>query len=385
MAQSTIQSGNITTRFQKKVRREYVREGRFGPLIGNDENSVIQTNRDLKKISIPLIAKLSGSGVRGSSQLTGAEEALANFAATFQPRHVRNGVTLDNEEGEKSEFDLFAEARPALMRWMMELKRDQMIQAFMGIEADKTYFNYGGGEDTGATGSSAASATNLDTWNTNNQDRILYGSAVGNLTAGDHTTSLGTIDTTNDKLDTDMLTLLKRVAADADPLIRPIAINDDEPFYMFLVGKFAFRDLREDSVMRQSNREAMERGKTNPLFKGGDLMWDNIIIKEIPDLDRFIDSTGSDLFDGLWGPNALADDLRTAGDSSSRVSPGFFVGAQALAFVIGKMAKFNRRKEDDYEHLSGVAVTAKHDIKKIYYNNKQHGMVTSFHSASLDS
>jgi hypothetical protein len=27
----------------------------------------------------------------------------------------------------------------------------------------------------------------------------------------------------------------------------------------------------------------------------------------------------------------------------------------------------------------------KHDIKKIFYNNKQHGMVTCFHSAARDS
>ena len=46
---------------------------------------------------------------------------------------------------------------------------------------------------------------------------------------------------------------------------------------------------------------------------------------------------------------------------------------------------FKRRKEDDYEHLSGVAVAAKHDIKKNFYNGKQHGMVTHFHSASADT
>jgi len=384
MANSSISTNNVVTKFQKKVRREFVRGGRFGSMIGNTENSVIQTNRDLKKVSIPLIAKLGGPGVVGSSQLTGNEEPLSNFAQTLQPRHFRNGVLIDNEENEKAEFDLFSEARPALMNWMMEKKRDQMIQGFGAIEAGGTYFNYGGAESTGATGSSAASAANFDTWNTNNQDRILYGQAKSNLTAGDHTTSLATIDTVNDKIDTDMITLLKRIAADADPLIRPIQINDDEEMFIFMLGKFAFRDLREDPVMRESNREARERSKTNPLFVGGDLMWDNVVIKEIKDLDKFIDSTGANEFDGLWGANAAADDLRTAGNAGSRVSMGWFVGAQALGFGIGKMARFDRRKEDDYGHLNGVGITAKHDIKKLFYNNKQHGMITSFHSASLD-
>ena len=54
MTSSTIDSGNLTTQFQKEVRREYVREGRFGPNIGADINSIIQVNRNLKKVSIPL-------------------------------------------------------------------------------------------------------------------------------------------------------------------------------------------------------------------------------------------------------------------------------------------------------------------------------------------
>ena len=387
MAESQIIAANKVTNFQKKVYKEYVREGRFGPMIGNTVNSPIQTNRDLQKHSIALVGKLDGAGVRGSSQLVGNEEALSNFEFNFEPTHLRNGVTIDNAERQKSKFDLFSEARPALMNWMMETKRDQMIQALLGIEAGGTYFNYGGTEASGATGSSAASAANMDTWNSNNTDRILYGSAKGNTTAGDHTTSLATIDTTNDKLDTDVLTLLKRLAADADPLIRPISIDgrSDEPFYIYVVGKYGFRDLRENGTMQQANREARSRGIDNPLFSGGDLLWDNILIKEMPDIDKFIDSTGSGLWDGVWGANATGDSLATGGDSSSRVAPGFLLGAQAMVFGMGENAKFNVRKEDDYGHLNGVAVTAKHDIKKIFYNNKQHGMLTHFHSASLDS
>jgi len=383
--ESTIDSGNIVTKFMKKVRREYVRGGKFGPFIGNTENAMIQTNKDLKKVSIPLVGKLDGGGVRGSTALTGSEQALSNYATTLQPTYHRQGVLIDNEENEKAEFDLFSEARPALGNWMEELKRDQIIQALGAIEAGGTYYNYGGGESTGAVGSSAASAANMDTWNTNNGDRILYGAAKGNKTAGDHTTSLGTIDTTNDKLDPDMIALMKRMAADADPLIRPIRMDGEEPFYVFLVGKYGFRDLANDTVMIQANREARARGVSNPLFAGGDLLWDNVLIKEIPDLDKFIDGTGSDPYDGIWGAGAAGDSLATSGDTSSRVGVGFLCGAQAIGFGIGKMAEYKRRKEDDYGHLNGVAIAAKHDIKKIFYNGKQHGMLTCFHSASVDS
>lgn len=385
MAQSTISSGNKVTDFQKKVNRVYVREGRFGPYIGPTENDIIQTNNNIRKKSIPLVGKLSGSGVRGSTSLVGSEEALSNYDFIFEPTHLRNGVLIDNEEREKSEFDLFSEARPALMNWVMETKRDQIIQALGGIWAGGTYYNYGGSEASGATGSSAASAANMDTWTTNNSDRLLYGALKSNLTAGDHTTSLGTIDTTNDKLTPANLELLKRIAQDADPLIRPVMVKDDEPWFVYFCGKYSFRDLRTNSVMQQAMREALPRAKDNPLFSGGDLVWDGVIIKEIPDIDKFIDSSGSGLWDGVWGANATGDSLATAGASSSRVGVGFFCGAQAICFGRGKNASFSKRSEDDYGHLEGVAVTAKHDIKKIFYNNKQHGMITHFHSAALDS
>jgi len=385
MAESTISTANIQTQFDTKVRKTYVREGRYGPYIGNTENDIIQVNNDLKKHSISLIGSISGSGVRGSSSLVGAEQAISNYAATFQPTHIRNGVLISNEENEKSAFDLKAEAKPTLMNWMMEQKRDQITQAFGAIEAGGVYYNYGGVEASGATGSSAASAANMDTWNTNNTDRILYGAAKANTTAGDHTTSLGTIDTTNDKLDTGALSLLKRIAADANPLIRPVMLNEDEPFFVYFVGKYGFRDLKQDTVMLQANREARERSAKNPLFTGGDLMWDNILIKEVPDLDKFIDSTSGGMYDGIWGAGATGDSLKTSGGSGSRIGVGFLCGAQAICFGMGKMAEFKVRKEDDYEHLNGVAIVAKHDIKKIFYNGKQHGMVTHFHSATLDS
>jgi len=385
MAESSIASANVATRFKKKVRREYVRGGRFGPFIGTDENKIIQVVRETKKCSLPLVGKLSGPGVRGSTQLTGSEEALSNYAVTLQPTYHRNGVLIDNEENEKAEFDLFREGRPTLMNWMMETKRDQIIQAFGAIEAGGTYYNYGGTEASGATGSSAASAANMDTWVTNNSDRIIYGSVKSNLSAGDHTTSLATIDTTNDKLDIALIELMKRMAQDANPLIRPIMVKEDEPWYVFMTGKYGFRDLRDDSTLQQSMREALPRNKDNPLFSGGDLIWDGVIIKEVPDIDKFIDGTGSGLWDSVWGANATGDSLATGGASSARVGVGFLLGAQAVGFGIGKMASFARRKEDDYGHLNGVAISAKHDIKKTFYNNKQHGMLTSFHAAAVDS
>lgn len=377
MANSTISTSNVVTKHLKKVNREYVRGGRFEKYIGKNENAVIQVKEDLKTVSIPLVAKLGGDGVTGSGTLAGNEEQLSNYAFTLTPTYHRQAVLVDNEEREKSEFDLVKEASPALTNWAKELKRDQIIQAMGAIEAGGTYANYGD-----------ASAANLDTWNTNNQDRILYGAAKSNLSAGDHTASLANVDTTNDKLDAPMITLMKRMAELADPLIRPIEVMDEEPFFVFFCGALGFRDLQDDSTIAQANREARPREvMNNPIFTGGDLFYDGVIIKKIADIDKFIDGGASvpTAFDGVWGANSNADSLATGGNSSSRVGVGFLCGAQAIGMGLGRMPKFTRRKEDDYEHQNGVGISLKHDIKKLFYNNKQHGMLTCFHSAAADS
>jgi len=387
MASSSIESGNKTTRFQKKVRREYVREGIYGSSIGNDINSIIQTNNNLKKISIPLVAKLEGGGVQGSEQLSGSEQPLSNFAQTMQPTYYRQGVLVDNEENELAEFDLFQEARPALMDWAMELKRDQITQAFGAIEAAGVYANYGGVK--GAFGAIAATAAQMDVWNTNNEDRILYGEAISNFSAGDHTGSLANITVATGKMDADLVTLAKRRANLARPQIRPVRLGRNMAAnYVMFIGSFGFRDLKQDSDITQANREARPRNVSdNPIFVDGDLIFDGVIIKEVPDMDFFTDggNPGS-VYDGIWGAGAASGDgLDNGGDSSSRVGVAFLCGAQSVAFVMGRNASFKRRKEDDYEHLQGVGVTMKHDIKKTFYNLKQHGMVTVFHSASADA
>ena len=140
-----------------------------------------------------------------------------------------------------------------------------------------------------------------------------------------------------------------------------------------LVGKKD--NTREKEEEKKGDEE--KKVKTSP----AEIRWR----KEIPDIDKFIDSTGTGLWDGVWGANATGDSLKTSGAASSRVGVGFLCGAQAVCFGRGKDASFSLRKEDDYGHLNGVAVTAKHDIKKIFFNGKQHGMITHFHSAAIDT
>lgn len=384
MANTTVSASNKMTRFENSVISEYVRGGRFGPYIGPSINNIIFVKKQKNgQLSIPLVGKLSGPGVSGNGTLAGNEEPLANYGMLLNPTHHRNGVLISDEDRQKSAFDLYEEARPNLMNWAMEKKMYQVLQAFGAVQANGIYYNYGGFD--GATDSQPATAAAMDTWNAANSDRILYGAAKSNLVSGNHTSSLTNIDTTNDKLNADMVSLAKRMANTASPLLRPYQLKSDEPWYVMFVGSLAFRDLKAN--LRTLQADALPRNiNDNPIWSGGDLVYDGVIIKEIPEIDKLIDGTGTSQWDGIWGAGAASgDSLATGGASGSRVGVGFLVGAQAVAMGIGEMPSFETRKEDDYGFQHGVAVVMKHDIKKTFFNNKQHSVVTVFHSAASDA
>lgn len=373
MANTTVASELVVKRYLSDFFREYIRNARFSRYTGTSNNNVINIKEGRQQIEVPLVTRLKGNGVTGSATLRGNGESIGNYGLTLSPTYHRHAVEFDKEELEKPNIDLMIAARPLLMDWSKELQRDHIMEALGAVYNGTTYANLG---------SSTAAAN--DTWNTNNNDRILYGTAKSNNTSGDHTTSLGTIDTTNDKLDTDIVSLAKRMAQQADPHIRPLRTQEDDEAFIMFCDPYAFRDLRADSAMQQAQREGLQRGaRFQPLFTGGDLLWDNVIIREIPEIADLIDGTSGT--NGLWGGSATADGLNTAGDSSSRVGVCFLCGQQAVSYGLGQRPRVIVDREFDYGFQPGVAVELKHDIDKSYFNNVQHGVVSVFVSAAVDA
>lgn len=372
MANTTTSSDLRVKKFLSDFFEEYIRENRFARYTGTGNNEVICIKEGLQQIVIPLVTRLVGNGVSGSATLRGNGEAISNYGLTLTPTHSRHAVEHDLEELEKPAIDLMEASRSLLMEWSKEKVRDDVIQAMNAIYNGTTYSSYG-----------TATAAALDTWNTNNSDRILYGAAKSNLSAGNHTTSLSNIDTTADKMTAAMTTLAKRMAQQASPHIRPIKSREDEEMFIMFHDPYAFRNLASDSVMTQAEREALARGKDNPIFAGGDLFYQGIIHREIPEIATFIDGTSGT--NGVWGGSATADGLNTAGNASSRVGVSFLCGQQAVSYGLGKRPQIVVDKTYDYGFQPGVAVQLKHDIRKSFFNNKQHGMVTVFSSAAVDA
>jgi hypothetical protein len=371
MANTTVASGNQVIKFRSDFFKEYFRDGRFDNETGKSNDNVHVIKNDKKQISIPLVSRLDNQGKSGSSTLRGSGEALPNSNILLTPTYYRNAVEYDKEEGDKPAFELMTAAKPALMDWAQELKRDQIILACGAVSASDTYIEYGD-----------ATAANHNTWAVANSDRILYGNATTNY-SGVHATDLAKCDTTNDRADGDIISLLKRIAKNARPRIRPIRVKNGREYFVAYVDSYVFRDIKTD--LRTSHQNAMPRSRDNILFQDGDIEWDGVIVKEVPEIADFIDGGSPIVGEGNeTGANWSA--LATAGNSSTRVSPIFLCGQQATGFGLGQAPNIIVDPTWDYNFQPGVAIECKHDIDKAFFSNDvQHGVVTGWVSAPIST
>lgn len=351
MSNTTASSSNVMTRYEREVTKEYIRNNRFSRYTGTGANNIIRIREGLEKVSFPLIPRLKGAGVSGNTSLRGNGEAMPNYAWELTPTYIRHSVEFTKEELDKPAFNMLAEAKPRLQAWAKEQVRDDVIEALGAIYNGTTYSSY-------ATAAEAAK----DTWLTNNSDRVLFGAAKSNASSLDHSTSLGNVDSTTDVLSTGIVSLAKRMAKMADPHITPFMTDDDEEWFVLFAGSYAFRDLKT-SLSTVHQNAAPRSLKENPLFRDGDLVWDGVIIREVPEIAV----------------------ISGVGNSSIDVAPCYLCGTEAVSFGLGKKPGLIVDNSYDYNFQPGVAVELKHQIRKTFFNNIQHGLVTLYVSGVADA
>ncbi len=363
----------LATALEKQVWRrdyfkEYVRESGFMPYMGRSATSIIVSLYELqeqagKTINVPLITRLTGSGVTGSGVLDGAEEDLGNYNCGVTIDWLRNGVRVPKSTSFKTEIDLLGAAKAMLKQWSAEQLRDDIIRAMLQVVT------------TGDTTVNIADATdaNRNAYAAANSDRLLFGKLVSNYSAT-WATALGNLDTTDDKCTVASMSLAKRIAKNADPHIRPFKTGDGQEFYVAFHGSRTFRDLKADTTMTQANREARPRDvAANPIFQDGDLIYDGVIHREVPEIDTIAANGGN------------AYSLNSKGNSNADVRPVFLCGQQAVGVAWGQEPSPKTDSTKDYGFRPGVAIEELRGVKKLAFNGKQHGMVSCFFAAAADS
>ena len=380
MAVTTVAPNNKLIVFRKEVYREYIRQNLFAPYIGTEMTAIIRVINDLKKggeqINIPLIARLKNQPI-STGTLVGNEEQIDNYGDRMWIDWARNAVKIPVSEEQKSSIDLFGQARPLLEDWGKELQRDEFVDSFYAIPLASTA-PAGLGSNNGQRVNGAlfdvATAAQRNTWVTDNQDRVLFGGAVGNYSTT-FATAAGNV-TNAMTMSASMILKAKRLAKQANPRIRPYKLKNGREYFVLFANSYQFRDLQADTTIINANTQSRPREgdglDKNPLFQDGDLIYNGVIVREVPELTVRLPVT-----------------YQTAGSGAIQIAPAFLTGQGSVAWGWGRMPMPTFLKEDDYQFYRGVGVKMAYGLKKIAKlnpagNYKEWGTFTLFTAAQSD-
>lgn len=352
MTDTTPATGLVVQQWEDKFFSEYLHDGGFKPLMGTNENSVIQVKEDLTKkqgdsITIALVNRLNNSAVTGTSTLEGNEEDMASRSMRIFVDKRRNAVRIAEMSEQKSAISLRNAARATLLDWAMEDTRDLVIEALGSLNG--TAFI----DRTAAIG---------DAWLVDNLDRVVFGAGIGAGT--DLSADLDGLDTTNDLFNSAALDRMVLKAKTCSPKIRPMRDpGNGRRYYVAFANPHAFKNLR-DSLDTEVLATTAVESQASKLFEGGDIMWNGVIVKETDNIP---------IYENL------------AATSTVEVTPVYLCGAQALAIAYARRHK-TVTEEFDYGDKHGIAIDAIYGVRKVIFGSgatdtadtKDHGVVTGY-------
>lgn len=380
MALTTVQTNNKLIKFTKEVNREYVRANLFAPYMGSDITSIIRLRQELKdggeQMNIPIVAALSGTAI-GSGTLAGNEENIDNYGMRVWLDWARKAVKTNKAEKQKDAGVIWDVARPLLSDWGKALIRDEIISALYALPSESAPAGLGSsaGQRVNGVLFGDSTATQRNSWVSDNSDRVVFGKLASNYSTT-FATATGNLDATDDLLTAANLSFLKRTARAASPKIRPFQLDDGREYFVAFSGSRTFRDLKASLLSTNTTARPREGNGVdkNPIFQDGDLLWDGIIIREIPEIDTL-------------APTFYA----TAGAGGTvPVRPVWLCGQGAMALAWGQMAKPTQLDNTDYQFNLGVGVEMAYGISKIFKKDssaklKEWGICTGFYAAPADA
>lgn len=322
--------------WSKKVSVEALKQTWVFKFMGKSDNSLIQIYDDTNKsagdrIRIPLRRLISGAGVQGDGTLEGNEERINYYSDDIFINQLRHAV---REGGRFSRqlipFEVREHARLSLQDWWAD-------------RIDTWFFNQICGNtnqaDTKYTGNQTAIAAD--------SDHLIY--------AGGASTDASLSNSATYKFTLTLVDVAVEKAKTLEVPIRPIMINGEEKYVMFL-HHYQVTDMRTNISAGQwadLQKAAIQGGQitNNPIYTGALGEYNNVIFHASNRVPGF--SAGASL---------VADTGKIA----------VMCGAQACAMAFGRDNGPERYQwvEDyfDYENQFGVAAGMIGGMKKLRFN-----------------
>ncbi len=322
MAKTVFTSSNALTKkaWEEKLYRDTLKDSYFSRFMGEDAKSLVQVKTELTKtkgdnITFGIRMRLTGAGVTSGTILEGNEEKLTTYDFNVSLEQYRHGVRDNGElDRQRTVFSIDDESKAALQGWGSE-KIDELCSD--AIHASPTKIFYGGTATSTAT-----------------------------IAAGD-------------KLTPALISKAKTWALGgggrSQTPLRPIRINGKNYLILLVHGDVMY-DLKQDTTFSQARREALERGKDNPIFSGAEAIWDGVVIHEHENVPIVTD----------WGAGANIPGSKCV-----------LMGAQSLCFAWGKRPRVVQKTFDyDNEHGYGWGMICR--VAKPVFNTKDYGSVAVY-------
>jgi hypothetical protein len=352
MATTSIPTNTRVIKWERDFYREYIRANRFAKYMGADESSPIQINEDLTKsigetINFELVNRLNGnqntatgavsgvvSGITGYNTLEGNEEALGIRNFRVKVDRTRWAVVHDRLDEQFSAIDLVEAKRATLMDHSKENLRDRIVLALGSISTDGVVHQ----------AYASASSTDRNTWLVNNTDRVIFGADTTVFTV--HATGITALDTTADIANLAFFQRLKDTAKTANPKIRPIKVNDEEEWFVAFMGTRAFRAAQTALLAVNTAALTANAAKDNPLYTSGDMVYDGVIYREVPEIGILPGTPGA--------------------SGTTAVAPVYLCGTQAVAYGIAQRTKMIENIRD-YGAKKGAGYEFVDAVNKVYF------------------
>jgi Protein of unknown function (DUF4043) len=380
MAEVVLASASEKQVWTKNFLLEYVRESSLMPYMGKGETSIFRFITELKEqngiaINVPLITRLKGRGVRGAEVLKGNEDDLGNFNDQVRIDWLRNAVKVPKSTSYRTEIDLLDAAKSQLRTWDAEALRDDIIDALGSFIIPGISDANGIASTDSAISYALATAAQRNTHLVNNADRTLFGASRANAVSNVWATSAATVNNVagQGRLSAATISLAKRLAKVTGltngARIRPYKsdMTAGREWYVLFANSFAFRDISQDATIIAENVNSRPREgdgvERNPLFQDGDLMYQGVIIREMPELPVV---TG-------------------AGAGGIDIGLNFLCGQSAVAIAYGQDPILRIDDREDYAFRPGIAIEELRGQKKVSYSGSQYGVVTLVNAAVADA
>lgn len=328
--------------WSKKLFVDALKKTYFEKFMGKTATSLIQIKDEVSKgpgdrITIGLRMQLSGDGVQGDGTLEGNEESLTTYSDNVYIDQLRHAVRSSGKMSEQRvPFSVRDEAKSGLEDWWAG-------------RLDAWFFNQLAGNtavsDTRYTGNQAAVAPST------NRKVFVNGSADESQTST-YVFNLNLIDKCVER------------AGIYSPTIRPIKVNGEDKYVMFL-HPYQVYDLRTSTSSGQwldIQKAAMMGGQIdkNPIYTGALGEYNNVILHQAYRVPTGVNSS--------------------TGAAISTVRRAIFCGAQAACMAYGQKDQGGEMSwvEElfDYQNQLGVSAGMIAGLKKTQFNSEDFGTIT---------